>query len=299
MAFTPDLSARLDQTAVDKLINSTTYPLIVSEKDTPFPGCDKQLVGEPAQGYFYTNEEATQALIACVQKAGTTPFDESSSVNDQLFSFGGEIIEQYKAALNASKLDGYEGPGTAELEKIVNGGTEALVSTLGDFGAYAWCSYIRVRLLQKPSISLKSPRIDLRNFQVQVKATGELWVKFPWLTCYQYCLKWKKVIKCKRAASLTVSVTVDVDAHVDFSSANAIVYASPAFDRLRLAYPIFDKIPLEDFANAALKQKKLPVFDASKLVKTVPVLESEFRVGTVALPPDASGVMVQVEIEQI
>ena len=299
MSFDADFSTRVAQSSMDKLLNSTTYPLTISEKSESFPGCDLALYEEGDPIYRFSIAEVSALLSRAVSESGASNSKEAVSTADQMFATGGKIIEQYKKALDASGDRDYEGPAAAELKAVVDGGIENLATTLGDWGVYAWCPYLRVRILDRPSISLGSPRIDLKGFKVQVKATGELWVKYPWLNCYQYCLKWKKVIKCERAASLTVSVTLDADAYIDIIASAASVYAMPKFEKLRLDYDILDQIPLEKLANSGLKHSSYPIFDASKLVAAIPVLESKFRVGSIELPADAGGISVTAQIEQI
>ena len=181
----------------------------------------------------------------------------------------------------------------------MKGGIKNLVNTLGDWGLYAWCPYLRVVLKRKPQLNLGSPRIDLTNISITVTATGELWAKYPWWNCYQWCTSWKKVIKCDRIASLTVSPDIRAAAHANCESTGSRVYVRGEFDSLRLDYPILDKIPLEGIANRALADRLVYVYDAAQLVETVPVLQSHFTVGSISLPPTASGISVGVTLRQV
>jgi hypothetical protein len=134
---------------------------------------------------------------------------------------------------------------------------------------------------------------------VNVTAGAELWAKYPWWNCHNWCFKWEKVIKCDRIASITVSIDLAADAHADVNATGPLVAIQAAFDRLRLDYPILDKIPLEGIANAALANQLVYVFDASKLVASVPVLGSKFKVDSVSLPPSRDSIPVGVNIKQI
>lgn len=77
------------------------------------------------------------------------------------------------------------------------------------------------------------------------------------------------------------------------------MYVRGEFDSLRLDYPILDKIPLEGIANRALADRLVYVYDAAQLVETVPVLQSHFTVGSISLPPTASGISVGVTLRQV
>ena len=101
------------------------------------------------------------------------------------------------------------------------------------------------------------------------------------------------------AAAITVSLDVAAEAHADVSARGPLVAVQAAFDRLRLDYPILDKIPLERIANAALANQLAYVFDASQLVASVPVLGSKFKVDSVSLPSSSNSISVGVNIKQI
>jgi len=221
-------------------------------------------------------------------------------VADQIYAFGGSILEQAKKALDvATTSSDYEGPDKKKLQEVVNGGIEGLVDTLGDFGIYAWNPFLRVTIKKKPRVSLRSPRIDLNGISIEVAATGELWSKYPWWNCYKWCTKWEKVHKCDRIASLTVSPDIAAEAHATIEAAAARVLVRGEFDKLRLDYDILNKIPLEGVANKALKGKPLFVYDASQLIATVPILQSRFGIEKIVLPPNPGGIGVGVVLRQI
>jgi hypothetical protein len=294
-----DLYAEVNQSACDKLLDSVKYPFTVLEKREDFPGCPNLVVAEVGAFHRYTKKEMQILLSDAVEKE-----KNRTLIDDQVYSFGGSIIEQTKRVLDAAngpKPVGvtYEGPETKELEAIIEGGITELYHTLGDWGIYGWCSYLRVILEKRPQIYLASPRIDLKNVIVNVTATGELWAKYPWYNCYQWCLKWKKVIKCDRIASATASLDIKADAHVNCQASGALVSLQAVFDSLRLNYPVLDKIPLEGFANKELQDKLVYVYDASQLVESVPVLRSRFTVDSISLPPNPNGISVGVVVRQV
>ena len=292
-----DLYAEVNQTSCDKLLASTAYPLTVVEQREPFPGCANMAALQGDGFYKFTPEEVAKLFKDCVSMAGR---DTTASVHDQVFAFGGTILQQAKVMLDASGDNEYEGPTAAELKAIIDGGIENLGSSLrsflGDWGIYAWCPLLRVRLTKQPHVGLQSPRIDLTGVAIDVMATGELWAKYPWWNCYKWCLKWRKVTKCDRIASVTASVDIAAAAHAVLAVKGVQVFAGGEFDRLRLAYPILDKIPLEGLANRGLKGKEILVYDGSLLIATVPVLSSKFVIDALDLPakPDAIGIGVNI-----
>lgn len=298
----PDFRTAVHQSAIDKLIASGSYPLTLVERNEDFPGCDRmrtstgnavQLSNEQIDGLF------TDASTLVTQR--TSLEMEEESVDDQLFEFAGDLLADARKMLDAAENPEYEGPSREELQAILDGGVPAIrgtVSAFGDFGAYAWCSYLRVRM-DRPRIDLGSPRIDIDGLDVDAKATGELWIKFPWWNCYKYCFKWKKVSKCKRVAKLTVGLGVDSNVSIDLAANGAKVDASGRFRRLRIDKPILREIPLEGVANKALKDRRVTVFDASELIATIPVMKSRFAVDRINLPGSPDSLTVEVDVRQI
>ncbi|MER9340468.1 hypothetical protein NKI41_06705 [Mesorhizobium sp. M0601] len=291
-----DLEAKVYQSACDKLLGSVAYPFTVVERRQDFPGCSSMAIAEVGEFYEYSKAELGEMFESSIRGD-----KKDSELNDKIYSFAGSIIEQAKKVLDAADRAGreYVGPDKKELQAVVDGGIENLIHTLGDWGAYAWCPYLRVRLDNKPNLRLASPRIDLTGVVVNVKATGELWVKYPWWNCYKFCFNWKKVIKCDRVASVTVSVGLKAQAHADLAASGTRILAHGVFDKLRLNYKILDKIPLEGIANEVLAKKLLAVYDASQLVETVPLLHSRFAIASIALPASADGIGIGATIKQI
>ncbi|MDI6623087.1 MAG: hypothetical protein QME55_00015 [Brevundimonas sp.] len=300
--MTNDLYGEVNQTCCDKLLGSVKYPFVLFDRQESFPKTAGGADFEDGGFYQFTEQETDELFRTAVSEAGTRA---DATVHDQVFAFGGTILQQAKVMLDAlnAKPDEFEGPSREELEAIINGGIENLGTTmrgfLSDWGVYAWCPHLRATVKSKPAIKLQSPRIDLDNVRLEFKATGELWVKYPWWNCYKWCLKWKKVIKFDRIASITVTPDIAIDAHAVFSVRGAQVFASGKFDRLRLEYDILDKIPLEGLANRAVAGKEIPIYDGAQLVATVPLLKSRFTVDKIALPPKSDAVGIGVTVRQL
>jgi hypothetical protein len=298
-----DLSAEVSQSACDKLLGSVSYPFTAIEirRDFPKPrGALRTAVG----GYEYSDAEAKKLLTSALDYVQNRQGNMDPAVAVEVYSGAASIIEQAEKVIAASgsKKRGppYKGPKTGELQQIVDGGITKLTETLrGDFGITGWCPYLQVVIKQEPRLTLASPRIDLSGVTLEVTATGELWIKHPWWNCYKWCTQWEKIIKWERLASITVSVRIQAAVHANLTVNGAEVSAYGEFDRLRLGGDIFDKIPLEGIANEVLGHKPVFVYDASKLVQTVPILGSKFSVSSVSLPANPSGISVGVNIKQV
>lgn len=303
-----DFYVQIDQSACDKVLDSTSYPLTAFEHRQSFPGCARLAAIDGNDMYAYTQEEIAELIKSSALHVKDGGSGEDSDVYSQVYSFASSIVQQAKKvldALNGAPKAGpqaYEGPSKEVLEAIVSGGVEQLATTikpLGDFGVYAWNPYLAVSVRERPEITLNSPRTDLSNVKIRVTATGELWIKYPWLDCYRWCTDWKKVVKCDRIASVTVAPEIKAKLHADFRANGARVYAQASFDELRLNYPILDKIPLEGIANKALGDSLVYVYDASTLMATVPVFQSKFAIASIQLPAAGGSLGVGVTIKKL
>lgn len=106
--------------------------------------------------------------------------------------------------------------------------------------------------------------------------------------------------------ALILSVTVPdpgidfvFDADANFNAAGATVTVTAHFNKLRLDYSILNGIPLEGLANSILGSKPLAVYDASKLIATIPIFESHFAVADINLPRTNGGITVEATVKQI
>ncbi len=312
---TSDLSAEVGQSTVDKLIDSVDFPFTIVEKSKSFPGCNKssfnQINIENDALYEYKAKEIDRLFKNAVSQPDDLGFlgtkqeirdqgDILDIVNNELLSVGGTIIEQARKALDVATNDpsNYQGPSVKELTDIIDGGVEKLTTRAG-FGLYAWGKYIRVNLEKKPSIKLQSPKIVLNDIEVEAKATGELWASYKWPKCYRWCTRWKIVTKCSRIASVTMTVKVKANSHIDIHTQGAKVLAKLVIDYLALNYPVLDKLDFSSLANKGLKDKAVFVFDAGQLVATVPVIEKDFKAAQVRLPSSADSVKVEISIVKV
>lgn len=301
-----DLYAEVGQSISDKILASVKYPFKIINKQEPFPGCNKSAIkvatAEDNYIYTFTQDEIRSLLNDSVSDIlSRKDLDtDDVSISDDIYNFGGEIIQQAKHIINiANTEDDYEGPDISELQSIVDGGIKGLVDTLGDWGVYAHCSNFSVVVEDKPTINLKSPKIDLGNVKIKIAAIGELWVKYPWWNCYRWCFKWKKVIKCKQIARVSISLKIKADANATFKAEAAKVLAYGKFNKLRLNYPILEKINLEKYANKALENQPVFVYDAAKFITVIPLLESRFAIGSIALPYNNNSLNIAISLRQI
>ena len=214
------------------------------------------------------------------------------------------VIESAKSYLRAreeaaNKGDKISGPNPQDVQDILDGGIVRLATYRGiQFKAHlAW---LHVEARSAPTVGLASPTIKVDDVKVSVGATAELWWYHPTLHCRKWCLDWSTSWSWDRLAAITVSgVRLAADAHAVVAAGGAVVEVRAVVDKLRLDYDLLRDIPLESFANSVLAGKPLYAYDASKLIATVPVLESRFAVQAIDVPTATGSLSVNVEIRPL
>ena len=309
-----DLSARIDQSTVDKLLNSVNFPLTLVDVSTPAPG--NTFTKDAANEYEITFSDAqVQELLNGFANANQTNIEtvpDMADANRKFYSEGLKnisiVIESAKACLNAMQEprptsapagQTFSYPDKAYLEKIVNGGVEGLLQTAKGLEIKAICSNLKVIANNKPNLSLNGPKIGVSNAKITVKATGELWSHIPTPHCSKWCTNWTITWSWVKLASVSVSVTVDLDAYVELLTNGKIVSARAHINSLRLAYPILKDIPLEGIAHGQLQNKLIPVFDAGSFVASIPLINSRFSIDKISIPNITGGIEVDISIKQV
>lgn len=306
MAAPFDLSATVSQSSADKLVKSVSYPFTAFDQSWPFQG---RLILGAETDYEYTAAEIKKMLDVAQKRRGqmTLPAPNDSpehQITRDIVRAASVVIESAKACLNArdeAEKAGkpFVGPSRELVQGILNNGVAGLANIKGiQFkGHLAW---LKVVVADEPQLSLGMPTISIKNLDVRVSATGELWWYHPSLHCSHWCFEWSVTWGWDRIASLTVSgLKLAIAAHADVFAQNALIVAKGVVDKLRLDYPILRDIPLEGLANSALGNKLVVTFDAGKYLATVPVLNSKFAVASLQLPPSTSQIEVDITIKQV
>lgn len=300
LTATRDLSASVQQSSADKLLRSVNYPLCVFEQRWPFNGREA-ITGT---SYDYTDAEMG-LLLKQAQASATTQISSAEQslemqMNTDILASAAEVIESAKKCLDASTNAGYKGPDPKEVKKVVDEGVEGLLQTTRGIKFKAHLAWLKVCIADQPSVRLGNPRIAVTGLRVLASATGELWWYHPTFHCSWLCFNWSVTWGWDRITHITLNnVRIGADAHADTSTSGAIVTVRGSFDRLRLMYPILDRIPLEGIANQQLGDKLVRVFDASQFIASVPVLNSRFRIDKVDLPAAANEIAIDLSIKQI
>ncbi|MDO8999675.1 MAG: hypothetical protein Q7W45_07920 [Bacteroidota bacterium] len=308
-----DLSAKIDQTAADKLINSVKFPLTLVSLSTPPPGI--LLTEEVANdNEIILKAERVKELLDAFAKASLTNIQSTSEIPDDETKFNlealgniSETIESAKACLRAMEAPQtpttagqlFSFPDKAYLEAIVNGGVEGLLETTKGLELKAICSDLRVIADNIPNLGLNGTKVSISNSKITVKATGQLWARIPSFHCSRWCTRWTISWRWVRLASVSVSVTVDLDAYIEILPKGKILNARAHINNLRLAYPILKEIPLEKIANSQLEDKLIPIFDAGSFIACVPVVNSRFGIESISIPNVAGSIQIDIAIKQV
>jgi hypothetical protein len=300
-----DLSATIEQSTADKLLNSVKYPFLIIDYHKPFPQTFQIEDSYDTANYFYSTKEIDDLLERAEKFGGLEnsnfPDSDEHYIEHQIYDVTSEIIEQAKNCLDAinSGDSRYTGPTKKEVEIILEGGITKLRSYFKGIRVAAHLSFFRLTLPKKPTIILNSPRFDLKNTPIRVEATGELWCYHPFLKCSRWCLKWRYGWKWDRIASITVSPNLVADAYAQAVTENALIKVYAQFNKLRLDYDVLRDIPLEGLVNDKLKNRALYIFDTTKFVATIPIMNSRFQIDKIILPPVNNKIQIDITVKEI
>lgn len=305
-----DLSAAIEQAAVDRLTRSVDYPFALFTHREDFQPAPLILAAgaEDDGGYEYNDAEVRELLNAAEASAdlsilATEPHDPEAQLYVDILLSASATIESAKACLRArdeatASGSDFEGPPEAELHEILEGGVSGLAAIRGiKFRAHLAWAEVGARTM--PQITLRGSRIDV-SAEIFGGATGELWWYHPSFHCSRLCARWRTTWSWDRIGSLTVrGVRFEAEAHALATVNEAKVTVNGVFDRLRLDYRILDKIRLEGIANRKLKERTLIAVDAAELVATMPVLRSRFRPHSIELPDSDRRLVANITLAQL
>lgn len=293
-------------------MGSVNYPFEVfshHEDFHPFEATKSGPSPVPSAAYDYTKKEITEILDA-TQNWGkkATSLQVPKSLDGQFYSVllkeCSATIESAKACLAAreeakSKGQPFSGPSESDLQDILDGGIKGLAQIDG-FQFRALCTDLRVFASGKPDVQLKGPTVTLSNLKIVGDACAEVWWYHPSFHCSWLCFNWSVTWSWGPLIRVCVEgVKFDVAAHATAATDGPLVTVTATADRLRLDYDILRELPLENIANHYLADKRVLVYDASKLVAAVPVLGSRFQVSSVDLPAITGGLQVNVSVKQV
>lgn len=305
-----DLSASIEQSAVDKVIKATKFPLTAVDIDIPFdPNSARGIsaLNDDSMVEYSTSEIEDLFKTATKSTPPSLSTKPPSDINAQFASdvlkAGSSVIESAKQCEIARQQAGssFVGPPKEFVEGILQGGLEGLTESAKGLRVVAHCSWLEVDVLQPPTISLNGGSIGIGNVELSVSATGQLWWYHPTFHCSKMCFNWTTTWGWDQMGpSLTVrGVKISADASATVSTSGTKALASANVSKLRLDYPILDKIPLEGIANSQLNGKSVTIYDASKLIETIPVIAQQFTIDSIAIPAATGETVVRVSIRKV
>jgi|GEM_PF-6399616 len=303
-----DLSASLNQSAANKLLDSVVFPLLLVNTTNPPPGI--QLTTESVnEDEIILSKDVVTALLQEVVKSADPkstriPGREISVYNEALSNLT-KTIESAKAYLRAKQEaentvppTPFEGPDAKFVQSMLDNGIEGLANIQG-IQFKVICSKLQIIADNKPGLSLNGPTITVSSLKITTNATAELWWYHPTLHCSRFCTNWSITWGWDRVASASASVRVDFDGYASVVVNGKLLLAYLHINKLRLDYPILREIPLEGIANRVLANKQIPIFDAGNFVASIPVINSRFAIESIDIPIITNGIEIDISIKQI
>lgn len=322
-----DLQSSVAQSAADKLVKSVGYPFTVFERKSPYEGLAlADFEADPEDEAIYRlDEKQLRQLLGEADKVpktydrqGNRPMKQEDQLAHETLRGLEEIAANARECLDAlhahtaaksEDKPAWDGPTEQELKDIIAAAEarplsyDSLRTTLGDWGITPLVTWIKVQLREAPAFTLGGTVFGL-GVKVAADGTGEVWLKHPWLKCVKkwhgICYGWKKITKHTLLLRVTLrGIKVKAKAEAHLSTNGPLVLATGKFTELRLDHKWLDQIPLERIANQALTAKPVTIFDAGKLVATVPLLGSRFTVGSLVIPNVPGEIGVEVTLKQL
>lgn len=281
-----DASISLSRSLATKIAANLKIPYTIIDKHEKFPepkNLSRSLSDSKQLLLTLEAESAQKPNHPWAQEFATSVGEIRSLFND---------IDTSRSKAKEKNLD-WEGPSAKETDEF---------RAFGDWGAELHAAWVKIVLHTRPTIALASPYSDIKNFDVLVSVTGELWAKHPWFKCVKkkwgICYKWKKVIKWTRIASATVrNFAVDSDIRIQFLVDNLDTLGEPRFTRLRIDYPIIKLLELKDIANKLLRDEddkgRFSVISNEDL--ELGLLGTEWTPSIVKLPPNPQALSLEVD----
>lgn len=323
-----ELKATINQSMADKIVKSVNYPFTVFEHRKPFEGFSFTNEIESDDEINIESEQFLKDIKVVLNGTFENYEDKEQELDDLAVNFSTEIrglrenfeeclvaynkIEEWNTQ-NPDQKHTWDGPTKDFLESIIKDIKAYESNSLQDYKSLsklieikAQITWIRVILGKEPNFLLNGQRFDVSLPSILPSGTAEVWAKYKWLKCTKYveifgrkiCVGWKWTTKLTKLLSITLKdIKFKVKAHAIVKPKGAIVNVYGAFDELRLDYRFIDRIPLEKLANKILGDKPLTVFDASVFVKTIPVLNSSFRVSKIEIPNEANKIAIDITVD--
>lgn len=322
-----ELDATIHQSMADKIVDSVKYPFTVFEHKNPYEGFEI-LDSED----FDSLEISTDDFLKETSKTVLNEYsvlsisEESQMIENNFFGDLKDLKTNFIECKNANKAFAtylnsnpdssykWDGPSLEELDDLIEA-IDVYEADLSNFNSLvslikikAQVTWIRVKLGSRPDFRINGQRFDLKNLQVLPSGTGEVWAKYKWLKCTRtintpigrVCYRWRWTTRNTRLLKVTLkNIKLNVSAHAKVTPKGSRVNVYAHLDELRLDYRYLRKIPLEKLGNKYLSKDPVVIFDAGIYVKTVPVLNKDFRVKTIEIPNEQDKITVKVSVEQV
>ncbi len=310
-----DVSGAITQTAVDKVVSAPKYPLVVFDRMTPFQGLmaagdrpfgirmEGSSVDTPAEvllGPAQTDDLLAKAaaLVDRAPKRSIASLPTDEQLLRGLAAQGSEIVSEAQRLLADPSLSTRSPDIRKQLDEIATGGVAGLRKTLGAFPIKVHVARLALTVRAAPDIKLAVPTTSLDKIAVSIAATPELWVYHP---VPKLDAPWNWPWKWSRVAVVTVSVPLDAAGQVSLAVEGTHILASASLSELKIPVPVIGLFNFAGLANLFLRDCKVDLYDASKLLVTVPVMDRGFTISGIAVrqPIGATGLEVLVETKAV
>ncbi len=299
-AGSEDLLASVSQSAVDKVLDSATYPLVVftyRNDDVPrsFAPARRDAAARSVSREVSAtlSDDAVNRLLSAAAKVrgrGSEPkraAPASARGEDAERAWAEEnlsrsvaagtdaLLAQARALLSTSDDSEPARQIKAKIDEFARSGIANMVGSRG-FRFRAILRTFTLAVAERPTLALVAKEIAVGNLETLASFGAELYWYHP-VPGFDFPWNWPWKWDVLASAGLN-DVRFDAAAKVSFAVDYTRVDAVATCERLRLDYAIIREIPLEGLVNGYLTAHPVPAFDAGPMLVTLPLLGKTFRI---------------------
>lgn len=314
-----DFKIEIKDSVLNKITESAEYPLTVFYLDEPFerkinPQNNSQSRSMDLKEIHaiidtvYGNQQSTSRVYQSMEP------EEQQAIKDLVKKTYNDVIQsitncirsydEVKAGrINGLTLADWEWPeGISSKEDMLNLRLQEPNKLLKNNSFISIKTHLRrakIELLESPSVKFDQNNIEIENIKLRAGARVEFWTSYKWPNCYKWCTKWEWVTKWKYVAITKNNLRVKSNLDINLQTVNNILYAKPDFKELIIDHNVFNWINLASLANKYLSKSKVEVYNANIFIKTIPVIEKDFKVSKFELIPNNTALTASIDIAKL
>lgn len=291
-----DIKIQLNDSLLNKIINSVNYPLVILNHDEVFEPF-KALSRSDSDRTLTLSKKELNSLIDAVYRPNerniSTIYDnfdkvETEEVEHFIKAIYSEWIESltlclraYEEAIQLGEEKEFVWPEGESQESLQLKKKLEPNEALKEISMIATKTHLRratVELTEAPKLKFENGKFTIDNIKIRASVRVEIWQSYNWYKCYRYCTRWETVRKWNYVAITKNGLKVKSQVDVGLKTSSNVLTAHPSFKELRIDHNVFNIFDLSSLANKFISNIKIEVYDANKFTQTIPLIEKDFKI---------------------